>query len=129
LELCMRVLATAEIIAVPYYTALGKATASPLLGKICENILADEAAHLAFQSFVFSLLAQGRAAWRQQLVNAFHTLFLRGTAAVVWLQHGAVYRAARCSFREFNAQCQEQFRAVVCPPRERSASIAQFSRI
>src|SRR5208282_4325112 len=115
LELCMRVLATAEIIAVPYYTALGKATASPLLAAICTNIQADEAAHLAFQSFVFDLLAQGRPAWRQQLVNALHSMFLRGTLAVVWLHHGAVYRAAHYSFREFNAQCRELLRAVACP--------------
>jgi hypothetical protein len=129
LELCMRVLATAEIMAVPYYAALGKATSSPLLAAICTNILADEAAHLAFQEFVFALVAQGRAGWRQQAVNALHALFLRGTAMVVWLQHGSVFRAAHVSFATFHDQCLEQFRAVVCPARERSASVAQYHRI
>jgi|SRR5208282_5091427 len=129
LELCMRVLATAEVIAVPYYTALGKATSSPLLSAICTNILADEAAHLAFQEFVFALVAQGRAGWRQQAVGALHSLFLRGTALVVWLEHKSVLRAAYDSFGAFHFQCQEQFRAVVCPARERSASVAQYPRI
>jgi hypothetical protein len=129
LELCMRVLATAEIIAVPYYTALGKATSSPLLAAICTNILADEAAHLAFQEFFFALVAQGRAGWRQQAVHALHSLFLRGTAMLVWLQHGSVLRAAHGSFRAWSAQCLEQFRAVVCPARERGISAAQYPRI
>jgi len=129
LELCMRVLATAEIIAVPYYTALAKATSSPLLAAICTNILADEAAHLAFQEFVFALVAQGRAGWRQQAVNWLHSLFLRGTAMVVWLQHGSVFRTAQVSFGTFHAQCQEQLRAMVCPARERGVSVAQYRRV
>jgi len=129
LELCMRVLATAEIIAVPYYTALGKATVSPLLAAICTNILADEAAHLEFQGFVFALVAQGRAGWRQRAVGALHSLFLSGTALVVWQQHGSVFRAAQVSFGAFHAHCQEQVRAMVCPARARSASVAHYSRI
>lgn len=129
LELCMRVLATAEIIAVPYYTALGKATASPLLAAICTNILADEAAHLAFQEFVFALVAQGRAGWRQQAVNALHSLFLTGTAVVVWLQHRSVFRAAQSGFGVFHAQCQELLRGVACPAEARASSVAPYSRI
>ena len=42
LELCLRVLVMAEIVAVPYYTALERATGSALLQQICANILADE---------------------------------------------------------------------------------------
>ncbi len=129
LELCMRVLATAEIIAVPYYTALGKATVSPLLSAICAHILADEAAHLAFQAFAFALVAQGRAGWRQQAVGALHSLFLSGTAVMVWTQHASVLRAAQVSFAAFHAQCQEQFRTIVCPARARSSAVAQYSRI
>jgi hypothetical protein len=128
LELCMRVLVTAEMIAVAYYTALSMATASPLLEKICAGILADEAAHLSFQAFVFAMLTQERPAWRQQLVNTLHSVFLRGTAVVVWLQHGSVFRAAGCSFGAFHLQCLEHFRAVVCPAREPGASVEQYSR-
>jgi len=53
LELCMRVLATAEVLAIPYYTALRDATGSPLLRSICSRILAEEAKHLRFQAFTF----------------------------------------------------------------------------
>ena len=38
LELRMRVLATAEVLAIPYYTALRDATGSPLLRSICDRI-------------------------------------------------------------------------------------------
>jgi hypothetical protein len=117
LELCMRVLATAEIIAVPYYTVLGKATSSPLLAKICANILADEAAHLQFQSFVFALMAEGRPAPRQAILNVLHDAFLQGTMAVVWLHHAAVFRAAGSSFRAFRAECRELLRGM-CSARQ-----------
>jgi hypothetical protein len=54
LELELRVLVTAEIIAVPYYRALGRATGSELLRAICESILVDEAGHLRFQASMLS---------------------------------------------------------------------------
>ena len=119
LELCMRVLATAEIIAVPYYTALGKATASPLLGRICANILVDETAHLQFQAFVFARLSKGRPPWRQRLVEALHALFLRITMMVVWLQHGKVFRAAGTDLDGFARRSQESLRGV-CSAMERA---------
>ena len=50
LELCLKVLVTAELLARPYYAALRDATASPLLGSICERIFEEEAAHLRFSS-------------------------------------------------------------------------------
>jgi hypothetical protein len=48
LELCAMVLVTAEVLAVPFYQALGDATGSPLLRSICVHILRDEAAHLHY---------------------------------------------------------------------------------
>src|SRR5438477_5078948 len=48
LELCLHVLVTAELVSVPYYSALLEATASPLLKAICVQILRDEADHLRY---------------------------------------------------------------------------------
>jgi len=120
LEVCMRVLATAEIIAVPYYTALGRATGSALLAKMCANILGDEAAHLQFQSFVFARLAEGRSARRQRLVHALHDWFLQGTTLVVWLQHRDVFHAAGTSFATFRAECRELLRGLSSPAPSRA---------
>ncbi len=57
----MRVLATAEVLAIPYYTALRDATGSPLLRSICCRILTEEAQHLRFQAFTFWRLGSRRA--------------------------------------------------------------------
>ncbi len=60
LELELRVLATAEVIAIPYYRALGCATQSTLLRSISAKILEDEATHLRFQASMLATLEDGR---------------------------------------------------------------------
>ncbi len=54
LELCLKVLVTAELLARPYYAALRDATGSPLLRSICQRIFDEEGAHLRFQAFALS---------------------------------------------------------------------------
>src|SRR5277367_4068 len=94
LELSLRVLVTAEIIAVPYYRALGRAAESPLLRAISARILQDEAAHLKFQSSMLSRLGAARHPALRNLISRLHRLFLVGTLFVVWVEHGSVFRAA-----------------------------------
>ena len=65
LELALRVLVSAEIIAIPYYRALGAATQSPLLQAICATILQDEAAHLRFQASMLWRLSASQASYRR----------------------------------------------------------------
>ena len=99
LELSLRVLVTAEIIAVPYYRALGAATASPLLRGISEQILEDEAAHLRFQASMLARLGARRSGAFEGLAFRIHRLFLLGTTCVVWRGHRKVFKAARQSYR------------------------------
>src|SRR5580704_12195994 len=80
LELSLRVLVTAEIIAVPYYRALGRATASRLLNAISSRIVQDEAAHLKFQSSMLSRLGALRRPIVRRLISRLHRLFLVGTS-------------------------------------------------
>lgn len=101
LELCLRVLVTAEIIAVPYYRALASATNSQLLHAISCRILQDEAGHLKFQSSMLSRLAAGRRSALAGLIWRLHRLFLVGTSFVVWIEHGKVFRAAGFCFEDF----------------------------
>jgi hypothetical protein len=93
LELRMRVLATAEVLAIPYYTALRDATGSPLLRSICCRILAEEAEHLRFQAFTFGRLGSRRAALLSAVTGALHRCFLMATTLLVWMEHGQVFRA------------------------------------
>jgi hypothetical protein len=86
LETCVAVLVTAEILAVPFYSALRAATASPLLRAICTRILRDESAHLRYQALTLRILRR-RTGW-------LHTGLFYVTAMVVWRQHRPVFNAA-----------------------------------
>ncbi len=116
LELSLRVLVTAEIIAVPYYRALGRATASRLLGAISDRILQDEAAHLKFQSSMLSRLGTQRHPALRKLISRIHRLFLVGTSFIVWIEHGSVFRAAGYAFKEFALEALWEFAALESPP-------------
>jgi hypothetical protein len=118
LELSLRVLVTAEIIAVPYYTALARATASPLLNAISSQIVQDEAAHLKFQSSMLSRLGALRPPVVRRFIARLHQLFLLGTSFVVWCEHGDVFRAARYSFEVFVQEALTEFAAVEVPARD-----------
>ena len=116
LELCMRVLATAEVIAMPYYSALHDATGSPLLRAICDTILAEESAHLRFQAFTFRELHSRRAASVRKAVERVHRLFAFFTAVLVWFEHRPVFRAAGRSFRQLSEETLEFFESLTGPP-------------
>jgi hypothetical protein len=92
LELCVTVLVTAEILAVPFYQALRDATGSQLLKRICERILCDEAAHLQFQAGTLTALRRSLAPWRRRSRRWLHRFLLAGTTAVLWLECEAVFR-------------------------------------
>ncbi len=101
LELSLRVLVTAEIIAIPYYRALRKATNSPSLQALCSEILADEAAHVQFQASMLSRVKPQRSKSSYAFVCVAHRVFLVCTALVVWMGHRAVFAAAQytlCTF-------------------------------
>jgi hypothetical protein len=104
LELCLTVLVTAEIIAVPYYKALGAATASPLLRAVCAQILADEQDHLLYQAFnLLRLRALRRRSTRCE--TACWRLFLYGTMLVVWREHRRVLVAGGYFWTRFRKEC------------------------
>jgi hypothetical protein len=115
LELSLRVLVTAEIIAVPYYRALGRATASELLRAISNRILQDEAAHLKFQSSMLSRLGALQRPLLRRLISRLHRLFLVGTSFIVWVEHGSVFRAAGYTFEEFALEALWEFAALESP--------------
>jgi hypothetical protein len=109
LELSLRVLVTAEIIAVPYYRALGAATNSALLRGISEKILEDEAAHLRFQASMLARIGAGRSQALERLAFGFHRLFLLGTTCVVWRGHRKVFKAARRTYPDLVKDALAEF--------------------
>jgi hypothetical protein len=104
LELCLRVLVMAEIVAIPYYTALQRATGSARLQHICANILADESDHLRFQAENLNRLQSSRRSFPlTELV--FCRSFQIATLLVVWREHGEVLRAGGYGWNSFRKEC------------------------
>jgi hypothetical protein len=101
LELCLKVLVTAELLARPYYAALRDATGSPLLRSICQVIFEEEGAHLRFQAFALSRFQNRHSRLMQSLIKQGHAALVAFTAALVWMEHRPVFRSAERPFRRF----------------------------
>lgn len=100
LNICISVLLTAEIIASVYYRALGRATSSPILLSICEQILIDEANHLVFQAGTLAKQRRNWSPFRRWVFAQLQRVLMVGTIVVVWKEHGSVYRAGGYTFRK-----------------------------
>lgn len=113
LEVALMVLLTAELVATLYYPALGKATRSPLLHKLCEQIHHDETRHVEFQAQTLTQIWQLHPHWRQRLTKILYPLFFQATLMVVWVGHAPVLKAAGYSFTTFYQQaCTALLRIV-----------------
>lgn len=98
---------TAELLARPYYAALRDATASPLLSKICLRFLDEEGAHLRFQAFALSRFRHSQPI--RTLIKTSHFAFFACTAALVWMEHYSVFRAAGRTFSKFWQEALQEF--------------------
>jgi hypothetical protein len=111
LETCLRVLVMAEIVAVPYYTALERATGSVLLGRICANVVSDEADHLRFQAENLERLQSSRRSF-PKMELLFWRCFQLATLLVVWREHGEVLRVGGYNWSTFCKECVRLLVAV-----------------
>jgi 1,2-phenylacetyl-CoA epoxidase catalytic subunit len=109
LELSLTVLVIAEMIAVPYYRALRRATNSPILKLICTRLLEDEASHLRYQASILARMASARPVLVQRALGELQRLLLLGTVLVVWREHRAVFEAAGYGLRGFESETLAEF--------------------
>jgi hypothetical protein len=109
LELCIVVLVTAEVLAMPFYKALRHATHSPLLRAICARVLRDEKAHLNYQALTIGLIRRRLPDWVRALHCLRDSVLFHGTALVLWQQHRCVFQAAGWSFRTFWNEARHWF--------------------
>jgi hypothetical protein len=112
LELCLKVLVTAEILARPYYAALRDATGSPLLQSICELIFREEGAHLRFQAFTLRRFEKRHRRFLQKLLRTCHATLLAAAAALLWMQHRSVFQSASRTFRQFWREAWSEFKSL-----------------
>ncbi len=90
-----------ETHAMVYYNALRRATRSPVLRAICEQILADEVAHIRFQCERLAILHRRRPRWLRRLTMSLHRVLFVGITLAVWVGHRRALRAGGYSFSRF----------------------------
>ncbi len=121
-ELSITVLITAEIISMVYYRALKNCTGSRLLAKVCDKLLADEAAHVRYESELIIYMRNSRPALASRIIGLLHRILFLGTTLVVYLEHRAVLRGGGYNFLEFCTACQSEFSRCFTPARIVQAS-------
>lgn len=104
-DLALRVLVTAELIAMTYYRALAMVTGSAELKSICAQLLADEEIHLRYEQEVVSWAASRRGRALRLLAAGLHRCLLAAAVLVVYAGHGKVLRAAGFGFTQFWTSC------------------------
>lgn len=101
LELSIRVLVTAEMIARVYYPALGAATKSPKLALICRRMATEEGIHVRFQMGAVGRLKARRSRFGAWLGDVGHGVLMAATTLVVWHDHHTVLRAHHATYASF----------------------------
>lgn len=116
LELSLTVLLTAELIGNVYYRALEQATGCQKLRLLCRMLVADELAHVGFESDLLLAMRSQRSTLRRAVGESLHRLFFMGTAYVVWIGHPSVLRRAGYTARTFLRACRDQYAFYLQPP-------------
>jgi hypothetical protein len=116
LELALAVLLSAELIGNVYYRALEMATGCQRLRLLCRMLVADELAHVGFESDVLSAMRAQKSAPIRIALDAAHRTFFVGTALVVWATHRPVLKRAGYGMFGFLKACRAQYRFYLQPP-------------
>jgi hypothetical protein len=116
-ELYLSVLVTAELIGNIYYRALEIATGCKRLRALCCMVVADELAHVGYESELLLTLRARRPAPVRGAVDFLHRAFLFAVAAVVWYTHRDVLRRARYRMSTFLRACHAQYSFYLGAPR------------
>lgn len=90
-----------ETHAMVYYNAIRQATGSQVLRRVCEQILADEVAHIRFQCERLAVLHQQREAWLRTLTLAGHRVLFAAVTLAIWVGHRRALRSGGYSFPRF----------------------------
>jgi hypothetical protein len=90
-----------ETHALVYYNAIRRATGSAVLRRVCEQILADEVAHIRFQCERLAILHRQRPGWLRTLTKAAHRMLFTTITLAVWAGHRRALRAGGYTFGTF----------------------------
>ena len=90
-----------ETHAMIYYNAIRRATKSVVLRGLCEQILADEVAHIRFQCERLAILHRRRSSWLRTLTMATHRIMFAAITMAIWCGHRRALRAGGYNFARF----------------------------
>jgi hypothetical protein len=127
-ELYLHVLITGELIGNVFYRALESVTGCQRLRVLCRTLIADELAHIGYESeLILELRARKPAALRTS-IRLMHRAFFYGAACAVWVSHRAVLRRAGHTAAGFLRTCLEQYAFHLDPPAGWSTAAAESRR-
>ena len=113
LEMSIRVLITAEIIAKVYYAALRDATGSTVLRTLCDQITRDEREHVRFQCDYLAIPQRKRGSVLRRVVEWGQRLLYAGACWVVWKNHRRALRRGGMNLRSYRRRCRDELRAAL----------------
>ncbi len=111
-ELMLTTLVTAELIAIPYYTAIHDATRSECLRRIAKRILSDEAQHIQFQADNLALCAERRSDLARLFTLAIHWIAISLAATLVYSLQSRLFRKVQFSPLRFWALSIEAHKPI-----------------
>lgn len=112
LELRLRVLITAEIVALSYYSTLGGVTGSKKLARICRQMEIEEGMHVQFQMHHIQKMSLKNGRFVNSCTNVIHGVFAAGTATAVWIEHQSVLNS-RFSYVSYVGRVLRDYRAIL----------------
>jgi hypothetical protein len=111
-EPMLTVLMIAELIAIPYYSAIHDASDSPVLKQITRRILQDEDQHLSFQADNFAQIVAERNDLGRAFTLAAHWLGLTAAALLVYWLHRKLFQQVRYSPLRFWSMAIEAHKPI-----------------
>jgi hypothetical protein len=105
----LSVLITRELIAKVYLRALEAATGSRQLQALCRMLVADELAHIGFESELLRELKTRRGALARNGAELLRRAYFTASAVSAWFSHRAVLRAPGYRFVTFLRACSAQY--------------------
>jgi rubrerythrin len=109
LEARLRILVSAELVGIVYYRALEVVTDCRRLQILCRSLVADELAHVAFESQLLLALKGEKGGCTKFLLGAWEQGLLTGAALVVWAMHRRVLKSAGYGPLLFLRDCRAQY--------------------
>lgn len=123
LEGALSLLLSAELIGIVYYRSLEVATGSQRLRILCRMLVADQLAHVGFESDLLLAMRGRKGALRRAACELAQRVLFMATAVVVWSTHRAVLRRGGYRAAGFLRACRAQYAFYLQPPAIKRATV------